>query len=267
MKKQSFVKYHGTGNDFILIDNRKNDFKLTDKEIQLICDRNFGVGSDGLILLENTTEADFQMVFYNPDATKDMMCGNGGRCIVAFANSLGIIGNKTNFLAPDGMHYAEIAENKDNKTNVKLSLLDTDKIIEYSDGQFLNTGTAHFVSFVKDLTDLDVITKGKEIRHDKRFEAIKGTNANFVEIISKDNLSIRTFERGVEGETLACGTGITASAIAYVDRYSLSQSPIIVNSRGGVLKVYYTKTKENKYTNIFLEGLAEKTFEGVFYFN
>lgn len=266
MKKQSFVKYHGTGNDFILIDNRKNDFQLTDKEIQLICDRNFGVGSDGLILLENTTEADFTMVFYNPDATKDMMCGNGGRCIVAFANSLGIIGNETNFLAPDGMHYAEIIENQDNRTNVKLSLLDTDKIIEYSDGQFLNTGTAHFISFVKDLAGLDVIGKGKEIRHDKRFKDIGGTNANFVEITNIGNLSIRTFERGVEGETLACGTGITASAIAYVDRYSLLESPIIINARGGVLKVYYTRTKENKYTNIFLEGLAEKTFEGVFYF-
>lgn len=267
MKKLSFVKYHGTGNDFILIDNRNKDFDLEDNEIELICDRNFGVGSDGLILLENTNDADFQMVFYNPDATKDMMCGNGGRCIVAFANSIGIIKNQAKFLAPDGIHYAKIISKKGSKANVKLSLLDTDKIVEYSDGQFLNTGTAHFISFVKDLNDFDVIGRGKEIRHDKRFQDINGTNANFVEIISQCNLNIRTFERGVEGETLACGTGITASAIAYVDRYSLTKSPVTINARGGVLKVYYKKTKENKYTDIFLEGLAEKTFEGVFYFN
>lgn len=267
MKKLLFVKYHGTGNDFILVDNRNNSFNLSDKAIQLICDRHFGIGSDGLILLENTKEADFRMIFYNPDATKDMMCGNGGRCIVAFAHSLGIIRDKCKFLAPDGIHHAEIIERKTNKYNIKLSLLGVDNIVEYTDGQFINSGTAHFVSFLNNLSSLDIDIQGSKIRHDKRFADIKGTNANFVEISALGHLKIRTFERGVEGETLACGTGITASALAYIDKYNIDINPIIINAKGGVLKVYYTKTKDNKYSDIYLEGLAEKVFEGEFYFS
>ncbi|MCK9163348.1 MAG: diaminopimelate epimerase [Bacteroidales bacterium] len=267
MKKQAFIKYHGIGNDFILIDNRRKDFQLSDKEIQLICDRHFGVGSDGLILLERSFGVDFKMIFYNPDATKDMMCGNGGRCIVAFARHIGIVKIKYKFEAPDGIHTAEVFEKlRRNKLNIKLSLLDVDNIVEYTDGQFINSGTAHFVSFVNNLSELDINTLGSKIRHDKRFSDIMGTNANFVEIIAPGKLNIRTFERGVEGETLACGTGITASAIAYVDRYNIQENPIIINAKGGELKVYYTKTPDNRYTNIFLEGFAEKVFEGVFFF-
>lgn len=264
MKKIPFVKYHGAGNDFILIDNRKKEYHLSDSQIQLMCDRHFGIGSDGLIVLEQAEGADFQMIYYNPDASKDMMCGNGGRCIVAFAQGLGIINNKTIFQAPDGIHKAEIISNKDNKSIIKLSLKDVEKIEQLSDGQFLSTGTTHFVCFVENLQTLDIKTKGREIRYDKRFAKTNGTNANFVEIVSETELNIRTYERGVEDETLACGTGITASAIAYVEKYNTPHNPIIINSKGGQLKVYYTKTQSKTYSNIFLEGEAEKVFEGEF---
>lgn len=262
MKEIPFVKYHGAGNDFVLIDNRAGLYKLSEKEIQKICHRHFGIGSDGLMLLEKADGFDFKMVFYNPDASKDMMCGNGGRCIVAFAHSLGIINNKASFLAPDGKHTAEIIEKQGYKYIVKLSLSDVKEIINFQDGQFLNAGTPHFVKQVDNLETLNLKEIGSKIRYDKRFEKTKGSNANFIEIVKEGEINIRTYERGVEDETLACGTGITASAIAYSEKYNPKTNPITINSKGGKLKVYFTKTNSNTYSNIFLEGEAEKVFEG-----
>lgn len=262
MKEIPFVKYHGAGNDFVLIDNRTGEYNLSEKEIQKICNRHFGIGSDGLILLEKADGFDFKMVFYNPDASTDMMCGNGGRCIVAFAHSLGIIDNKVSFLAPDGKHIAEIIEKQGYKYAIKLGLLDVNEIIDLQDGQFLNSGTPHFVKVVESLEELNLKEKGSLIRYDKRFEKTKGSNANFIEIVKDGEINIRTYERGVEDETLACGTGITASAIAYSEKYNSKVNPITINSKGGQLKVYFTKNESKTYSNIFLEGQAEKVFEG-----
>ena len=263
MRAINFVKYQASGNDFVLIDNRFKEYSFTEEQIQKICHRHFGIGSDGLILLENSTEADFLMKFYNPDGSSDMMCGNGGRSIVAFAKSLSIIDKETSFIAPDGLHFAQIISWENNHSLVKLSLKDVSEITLFDDGQYLNTGTSHFVREVEDASQINLKEEGKAIRYDKRFEKYKGTNANFIQVVEQGLLKIRTYERGVEDETLSCGTGITASAIAYADKYKLNLSPITIQSKGGELKVFFEKTSQNTYSNIFLQGSVEKVFEGV----
>ncbi len=263
MEAINFVKYQASGNDFVLIDNRFKEYSFTETQIQKICHRHFGIGSDGLILLENTKEADFLMKFFNPDGSSDMMCGNGGRSIVAFAKSLSIIDKETSFIAPDGLHTAQIISQEDNHSLVKLSLRDVSEISLFDDGQYLNTGTSHFVKEVDDVSQINIKEEGSAIRYDKRFEKYKGTNANFIQVVNNGELRIRTYERGVEDETLSCGTGITASAIAYAEKYKLNQSPITIQSKGGELKVFFEKTAQNTYSNIFLQGSVEKVFEGV----
>lgn len=262
MKAISFVKYQATGNDFILIDNRSQGIRFMKEEIQKLCHRQFGIGSDGLILLENVKEADFKMNFFNPDGSTGMMCGNGARSIIAFAHSLSIIDSKTNFIASDGLHSGEIITQNANLYSIKLSLSDVKEIIPFEDGQYLNTGTEHFVKVVNDVFQINIKEEGKTIRYDKRFEKYDGVNANFIEIVSKSELKIRTYERGVEGETLSCGTGITASAIAYAKTYNINLSPITIYSKGGELKVFFTKTPQKTYSNIYLQGSVEKVFEG-----
>ena len=262
MKTISFVKYQASGNDFILIDNRKGGISLRKEEIQKLCHRQFGIGSDGLILLENSKEADFEMKFFNPDGSRGMMCGNGARSIVAFAQSLNVIKSTTIFIAPDGLHNAEIISQTGNKHIIKLSLQDVGKIVEYEDGQYLNTGTSHFVKEVGDISQIDIIEKGRRIRYDRRFEEDNGTNANFIQAIGNSELKIRTYERGVENETLSCGTGVTASAIAYAEKHKITSSPITIHSKGGELKVYFTKTPQNTYSNIYLQAEVERVFEG-----
>lgn len=256
--KIRFSKYQGAGNDFVLIDNRKQKLKLEIDQIQRLCHRNYGIGSDGLILLEESSTADFDMQFFNPDGSSGMMCGNGGRCVVAFANNLNLFKERCVFNAPDGLHKAELIDGQ-----VRLQMIDTENPIVFSDGIYMNTGTSHFVCFVDDVDSIDVETLGRKLRFDERFTPYKGANVNFVSIEGANEIKIRTYERGVEAETLACGTGITASAIAY----SLNQNrpngeyEIKINSKGGRLKVCFTKNA-NKFTQIWLQGGADFVFEG-----
>lgn len=211
-----FYKYHGAGNDFLLADNRSGDVTLSPEQIRHLCARHTGFGADGVMLLENSEESAFRMVFYNPDGSGGMMCGNGGRCIVAFAADLGIVkaGEPVVFEAPDGLHQAEILQGR----TIRLKMRDVAGIRRFpEDGTvFLDTGTRHLVKFVTSLNEYPVLAEGRNLRHDTRF-APAGVNVNFVEPVQDGDqvvLNVRTFEKGVEDETLACGTGIVASALA-----------------------------------------------------
>lgn len=260
--KTAFSKYHGAGNDFVIIDNRQNTFTARDQStIQAICDRRFGIGADGLMLLEEHPDHDFLMVYYNADGLEGSMCGNGGRCIVAFASHLGIIKSSASFLATDGPHQATISESKENKMTVSLQMTDVERIRSVKDGFFLDTGSPHLIIFEQDIESLEVATKGKELRHDPAFSP-GGTNVNFVEI-KNDQIYIRTYERGVEAETLACGTGVTAAAIAsfYAGKL-VSEKNIVVHAMGGRLKVSFSISGNEKFTDVYLEGPAEKVFDG-----
>lgn len=251
----NFQKYQGTGNDFVMIDNRSQDFHKNQKWIAYLCHRRFGIGADGLILIENADDGyDFRMIYYNANGLEGSMCGNGGRCAVAFAKSLGIFDKETTFLAVDGEHYAKIENDL-----VHLQMKEVDTIEQNAGGYFfLDTGSPHYVEFVKNLSEYDVFGRGRAIRYNERFRE-QGTNVNFVEILDKDTLQVRTYERGVEDETYSCGTGVTASVLAY--SLQMPKSPIKVKVLGGELQIAYQKVG-NLYQNIFLIGKAEKVFEG-----
>ena len=257
-----FLKFHGSGNDFILIDNRKGDLKFLSKaHIKKLCDRRFGIGSDGLIALNKSENADFEMKYYNADGGEGSMCGNGARCVALFAHRLGVFNTDATFVAYDGLHHSKIKRINKDKTlaEIKVSMCDVEKIEKGKDNFFLNTGSPHYVRFVKDVSKVDVVVEGKKIRNSNRFR-LKGTNVNFVSIKNK-KLFIRTYERGVENETLACGTGITASAIAAHAAGLVKTNTVNVIAMGGSLKVYFIKYNNN-YTNIFLQGKAEMVYEG-----
>lgn len=251
-----FYKYQGTGNDFIMVDNRslffpKNNVRL----IYKLCDRKFGIGADGLILLEPSENHDFTMVYFNADGKEGSMCGNGGRCIVAFAKKLNLIKIKTNFEAADGMHFAEI-ENE----LVNLQMADVEKIEIYDTHTFLNTGSPHHVNFCDVVENLNIREMGSKIRYGAPYFE-EGTNVNFVEQISKNSFKVRTYERGVEDETLACGTGVTAVAIAANRINRTDEEKIYIEVLGGNLEVSFKK-EGNHYKNVFLKGPAQFVFEG-----
>ena len=251
-----FYKYQGTGNDFILIDNRKNEIDLTGEQIKFLCDRRFGIGADGLMLLELEPGADFKMVYFNSDGNESSMCGNGGRCISAFANKLGVINDRAKFIAIDGIHDAVIHEGF-----VSLKMNDVKSIEKTDDYFFLNTGSPHYVKFVEDVNHFDVFEEGKKIRYNDRFAA-EGTNVNFIEK-KEDSVFVRTYERGVENETLICGTGVTASAlVAAINGVSSGKNYCKVSTLGGELRVKFDKVLESNFYNIWLEGPAEFVFEG-----
>lgn len=253
-----FYKYQGTGNDFILLDNRKGIFNLQDTAIvRQWCDRHFGIGADGLMLLQQKEGYDFEMVYYNADGQPGSMCGNGGRCIVAFAKDLGIIINETNFLAVDGPHYAKISAEGN---WVELQMIDVTAISRDGQDYILNTGSPHYVQQVSGLEGKNVDQDGREIRNRESYLQA-GINVNFVEDLN-GKLFVRTFERGVEGETFACGTGVTAAAITTA--YAKEQQGKIetrIQVLGGELQVQF-ESAGGQYTNIFLCGPAEKVFEG-----
>ena len=257
-----FYKYHGTGNDFILLDNRDKTIVLTPDDVRRLCDRRYGIGADGLMLLNPSEEADFEMVFFNNDGSTDTFCGNGGRCIAAFAHRLGIIGEKGSFLAADGVHHVEIVEKiNENETVVRISMKDCPMPQRFSDNTFfINTGAPHLVIFSDNVETLDVLSLGAHHSNDPRIAG--RTNVDFVEIKS-NFLSVRTFERGVEDETLSCGTGIVASALAYSAHFSptVPQNPLTVAARGGTLKVRYSQTGDT-FHNVYLEGKTTFVFEG-----
>jgi diaminopimelate epimerase len=255
--KRTFYKYEGTGNDFILFDDRENTFDHTNtKLIAHLCDRRFGIGADGLMLLRNLQGYDFEMVYFNSDGKPSSMCGNGGRCISRFALDIGAVKkNEVSFMAIDGAHTAIIGPE-----TVKLKMNDVNEIENGSDFFFMSTGSPHYVKFSDDVPAMDVVSEGKKIRNSERFVK-EGTNVNFV-AQDKGGIFVRTYERGVEDETLSCGTGVTASALAAALK-GIASSPekCAVHTRGGNLTVHF-KHDGNHFTNVWLEGPATFVFKG-----
>ncbi len=258
----SFYKYHGAGNDFILIDNRLENIKFKNQEINFLCNRRLGIGADGLIELLPTKnpKATFKMRYYNSDGFEGSMCGNGGRSIVAFAHHLGIIKNDVVFEAFDGLHKAKINSFLDNEWQIELQMSDVTELKELDDNEmFLNTGSPHLVVFVHEVSLVDVEGMGKMLRNQKRF-APDGTNVNFVSA-DKGIIKVKTYERGVEAETLSCGTGVTASAIAAKRYYQLAENKISVHTSGGNFTVEFDENN-SIYSNIKLTGPVKHVFAG-----
>jgi len=253
-----FFKYQGTGNDFILVDNRTNAYSgLSQKEIERLCDRRFSIGADGLMMLNLKEGYDFEMKYFNADGKPGSMCGNGGRCIVRFAYDLGIHKESYCFLASDGEHLADL----DSISNiVNLKMKDVSGYIEEDGNYIVDTGSPHYIKFVNDVNDMDVVKEGTEIRYSERFNAV-GINVNFVEEKGDDELFVRTYERGVEDETFSCGTGVTASALV-CHHNEVGYNEVNVLTRGGKLVVKYDRKFDNSYSDIWLCGPAEKSFEG-----
>ncbi|GAB4448604.1 MAG: diaminopimelate epimerase [Bacteroidales bacterium] len=251
-----FYKYHGAGNDFIIIDLYKQTIELSNDQVAFLCDRHFGIGADGLMLIKPHGEFDFEMVYYNSDGIPATMCGNGGRCIASFALKMGYIHNETTFLASDGVHTAKILE----PHLIKLKMNDVMDVEIFEDGFFINTGSPHFVTYNYSLNNLNVNETGKKIRYEERFGK-GGTNVNFCQPESDFKLRIRTYERGVENETLACGTGSVASAIAYCLNKEDGTYQVELKALGGNLFVNLTKSGKT-FTNIWLSGPAIFVFEG-----
>ena len=252
-----FQKYQGTGNDFILLDDRENSFDHTnEKLIAHLCDRRFGIGADGLMLLRNKQGYDFEMVYFNSDGKPSSMCGNGGRCISRFALDIGAVKkHEVNFLAIDGPHTAIIGPE-----TVKLKMNDVPAVEAGNDFFYLNTGSPHYVKFLEGVAEMDVVTEGKKIRYNDRF-AREGTNVNFVNK-ENDGIFVRTYERGVEDETLSCGTGVTACALAAaLNGTATAADKCVVHTRGGNLSVHFRR-EGNSFTNVWLEGPATFVFKG-----
>lgn len=252
----NFVKYQGTGNDFIMVDDREKIFPEDISTIPQLCDRRKGIGADGLILIRNHPELDFEMIYFNADGSQSM-CGNGSRCAVNYASSLGMIsGDETHFLSTDGPHKAFLLSDG----QVELQLADVPQVHAYeNDEMFINTGSPHHIRFVRDVDQYDVYKEGKLVREDtERYPT--GTNVNFVEIGDQQTIKVRTFERGVENETLSCGTGVTAASLA-VGMKSV-KSPVTIHTPGGTLKVKFEKAEQHAFKKVFLTGPAEKVFTG-----
>lgn len=257
--KIEFEKYHGAGNDFILVDNSLRNFPKEQRLIEQLCHRRYGIGADGLILLEKHPDFDFEMLYFNADGRLGSMCGNGGRCAVVFARKSGLIHESANFLAVDGPHIATITDTN----QVKLSMNPVNKVETAGDNYIFNTGSPHFVTFIDNLQDLDVVAEGKKIRYGEAYRSA-GINVNFASLAGT-TCSMRTYERGVEDETLSCGTGTVAVAIAVSLRQnnnSLLQE-YSIQATGGKLKVYFSKNEKGNFTEIFLEGPVQPVFTGI----
>jgi diaminopimelate epimerase len=253
-----FYKYQGAGNDFVLVDNRKNVVNHQNPQlIARLCDRRFGIGADGMMFLQDKPGYDFEMIYYNADGQPSSMCGNGGRCIVAFAKYLGVIDTEANFLAVDGPHYAKISESGD---WVSLQMIDVNEVNRDGDAYVLNTGSPHYIEMATGLKDKNVYQDGYNIRNNNTYKA-KGINVNFVEPLN-GGYFVRTFERGVEDETYACGTGVTAVALAMAKHHNQTgkiNTPIKV--LGGDLNIRF-ETDGSHFNHIFLEGPAKLVFDG-----
>ncbi len=255
--KIQFFKYQGTGNDFILMDNRTLQYDdLTEKQIKLLCDRRFGIGADGLIQLCKNEQTDFEMKYYNSNGKEGSMCGNGGRCIVKFAHDLGIHKNIYQFVSFAGQHEAEI----DLNGLVRLKMINVNKVELHFDHFILNTGSPHYVKTLSNIMNLDVKHAGRLIRNSREF-INEGINVNFVESLGDDEIYVRTYERGVEDETLSCGTGVTASALVSAHNDN-GFNRVEVRTPGGRLSVEFDKTDDNHFENIWLSGPANLVFNG-----
>lgn len=258
MKKINFEKYHGAGNDFIIIDNRGKSFDASNiLLIEKLCDRHFGIGSDGLMLIQNVDDADFEMVFFNPDGSKSL-CGNGSRCAIAFAFKHGMISEKGVLRTTDGLHQFEVVSPND----VAFEMRDVNEFQNIDGNNFLDTGSPHLVIEVDDVDQVDVISTGRKWRNDTRFSNINGTNVNFVSEpeIGHDAYKVRTYERGVENETLACGTGVTAVALALALKHNIVGG-VKIKAKGGELTVRFTRNQD-LFSDIWLQGPAQYIYTG-----
>jgi diaminopimelate epimerase len=251
----SFYKYHGTGNDFIIIDNRDGNLELTTAQVKRLCDRRFGIGADGLMMLQQLPGYDFEMVYFNADGREASMCGNGGRCLTKFAYDMGIHKDRFRFLAVDGDHEAIITQNG----WINLKMKDVDGIEEHHGDAVLDTGSPHYVKAVENVMDLDVYREGKEIRYSREYEK-NGINVNFVENEDR-RIIVRTYERGVEDETYSCGTGVTAAALVFAHNDN-GFNRIEVQTKGGHLAVEFDKVMEHRFENIWLCGPATFVYKG-----
>ena len=253
-----FSKYQGTGNDFIIIDNRNHHYNLTQPQIEKLCHRRFGIGADGLMLLETHAGYDFNMRYYNADGFEGSMCGNGGRCLVNFAYEKGIIKEKYLFLAIDGDHEAA----RELNGTIRLKMKDVQQVESHLAYVFLDTGSPHVVKQIPELENYAVVEEGRNIRNHPTYRE-KGVNVNFVQVLSDCKIFVRTYERGVEDETLSCGTGVTASALVHAHN-ALGYNHVEVKTTGGTLYVEFYRTGEGSFENIWLAGPAQKVFDGSF---
>lgn len=253
-----FYKFQGAGNDFIILDNRNGELVLSGIEIKKICDRKFGIGADGLISLNSEGE-NFEMKYYNSNGQLGSMCGNGGRCIIAFSHYIGIYNKIFRFTASDGMHEGEVVTQSDHVYKVRLKMNNTSDYSILPNHFEIDTGSPHYVKFIDNVEILDVYNNGKEIRNSEAFTA-NGINVNFVEVVNK-KLFVRTYERGVENETLSCGTGVTASVLAYALKNQIKTGDIHVKTLGGLLNVSFELIKDT-FTNIWLKGPATFVYKG-----
>lgn len=261
--EQRFYKYHGAGNDFVIVDARTAGFDAARNRVAALCRRRTGIGADGLMLLEADPQYDFRMRYFNADGGESTMCGNGGRCIALLAHHLGIGAGRMRFIGTDGPHDAEILSADAVSGIVRLGMADVGRIDARPDYTFLDTGSPHYVEFVDNVRTVDVARKGASIRHADAFAAGGGTNVNFVEIVSDGHIRVRTFERGVEDETLACGTGATASALAAAVRSGSACRSFRVDVEGGTLFVGFEPAADGQFRRIRLTGPARKVFEGI----
>lgn len=251
--KIPFHKYQATGNDFVLIDNRGGNYSFTKTQIEQICDRRFGVGADGLILIETHPTLDFNLVYYNSDGSQSL-CGNGSRAAVVMAASLGLLKDKTVFNAYDGAHQADL-----NSGIVRLKMNDVAETKKMGADHFIDTGSPHHLCFVPDVENYPVFEEGKKIRYSTAY-APNGTNVNFIQLLANNTIYVRTYERGVENETYSCGTGVTAAALAA--SFQGYTSPVHVKVKGGELKVEFKSGQGGAFTDIYLIGPAKMVFEG-----
>lgn len=247
-----FFKYQGTGNDFVMIDDREETFPADNQAlVEQLCHRRFGIGADGLILLRNDPDYDFRMIYFNADGAEGSMCGNGGRCIVRFAHDLGLFERETRFLAVDGEHTATVTEE-----GIALKMSHVAGIVDREGFTFLDTGSPHVVQFVDDLESLDVVGEGRSIRYDARFQP-GGTNVNFAQILDDHTVFVRTYERGVEDETYSCGTGVTAVALVANQQRHLAD-PVDIQTLGGNLQIAFKSQTNGEFDDIHLIGPARR---------
>ncbi len=251
-----FYKYQGTGNDFVLIDDRNETFPSSNQAlIEHLCHRRFGIGADGLILLQNDPDYDFRMVYFNADGAEGSMCGNGGRCIVRFAHDLGLFDSETRFRAVDGEHTAVVCEE-----DIFLKMGAVSGIEDREGLTFLNTGSPHVVRFVDDLESLDVVVEGRTIRYSSTLQP-NGTNVNYAQVLDDNTVFVRTYERGVEDETYSCGTGVTAVALVAHQQLAMLD-PIFIKTIGGNLRVSFNRLADGRFDDIYLIGPAKRVFAG-----
>lgn len=259
--KIHFYKYQATGNDFVIIDNRLALYSFTKEQIVKICHRKFGIGADGLILIEKHFSLDFNLVYYNSDGSQSL-CGNGSRAAVNMAAALGMVNTKARFNAYDGVHEADLLP----EGIVRLQMNNIERVLHHNDDFFINTGSPHYVKFISAIEEYPVLEEGRKIRQSEDFKP-DGTNVNFVELLSENAIFVRTFERGVENETLSCGTGVTAAALAAF--YKGYSSPVKIGTIGGELLVEFKPGHTGQpngvpatFTDVFLIGPAKLVFEG-----